>query len=138
MAEIIPVCGFCFGNESQNLRRGEPEEMVACFACGRSGACLHFSKLFYHFYFLIPFCSNTAHPSCLHLPQEVVSRVSKLRWYCIDCKTCTICHYSGNNGTKVDNPDINEKDNDLLLCDSCDRGYHLNCVAPDLTKPPEG
>ena len=88
---------------------------------------------------MLLFFSLSAHPSCLHLPQEVVCRIRKLRWCCIDCKRCTMCHYSGDTDTKAeDDTEANEKDNDLLLCDSCDRGYHLTCVAPDLTKPPDG
>ena len=30
------------------------------------------------------------------------------------------------------------QDNDLLLCDVCDRGFHIFCLKPPLEKPPEG
>lgn len=26
----------------------------------------------------------------------------------------------------------------LLFCDDCDRGYHMYCLKPPMTKPPEG
>ncbi len=36
MAEIIPICSFCLGDEEKNSKK-VPEEMIACWACGRSG-----------------------------------------------------------------------------------------------------
>jgi len=26
----------------------------------------------------------------------------------------------------------------LLFCDDCDRGYHMYCLSPPLSEPPEG
>ena len=26
----------------------------------------------------------------------------------------------------------------LLFCDDCDRGYHMYCLKPPMTEPPEG
>lgn len=26
----------------------------------------------------------------------------------------------------------------LLFCDDCDRGYHMYCLKPPMTQPPEG
>lgn len=26
----------------------------------------------------------------------------------------------------------------MLFCDACDRGYHMECCRPPLTKPPKG
>ena len=26
----------------------------------------------------------------------------------------------------------------LLFCDDCDRGYHMYCLSPPMTEPPEG
>ncbi|KAH9278322.1 Histone acetyltransferase KAT6B [Echinococcus granulosus] len=122
ISDIIPVCGFCLGDEANNPRTGEPEEMLACWGCGSS-----------------------AHPSCLRLSAAMVPQVKRLRWYCIDCKRCTICHYSASNSAEgeraavaVSGGSASDKDSDLLLCDNCDRGYHLSCVAPELTEPPDG
>ncbi len=96
------------------------------------------------------------HPSCLQMTPSMLEHVKRLRWYCVDCKRCTLCHYSANSssrhagGSSGESPNENttstdlnsgsrsDKDNDLLLCDNCDRGYHLSCVAPDLSEPPEG
>jgi hypothetical protein len=33
-----PECGFCQGDDKKN-KEGEPEVMVNCEECGRSGAC---------------------------------------------------------------------------------------------------
>ena len=35
-----PNCGFCGGNDKKN-KTGEPEEMVSCDECGRSGWFSH-------------------------------------------------------------------------------------------------
>ncbi|VDM26326.1 unnamed protein product [Hydatigera taeniaeformis] len=121
MSHIIPICGFCSGDENNNPRRGGPEEMLACWGCGRS-----------------------AHLSCLGLSPSMLPRVKRLRWYCVDCKRCTICHYSRSSSLGGERTPVaisggaTDKDSDLLLCDNCDRGYHLSCVAPGLTEPPDG
>ncbi|KAL5969419.1 Histone acetyltransferase KAT6B [Taenia solium] len=146
MSDIIPVCGFCSGNENNNLRRGGPEEMLACWGCGRSGGRFVFrystARSSNHF---LRVNLSTAHLSCLGLPTAMLPRVKRLRWYCVDCKRCTICHYSGPNSlggeggaVAVSGGSVSDKDSDLLLCDNCDRGYHLSCVAPELTEPPDG
>lgn len=35
------------------------------------------------------------HPSCLKFSQELTEKVKKLRWQCIECKTCSFCGESG-------------------------------------------
>ena len=30
-------CDFCLGNSNYNVKTGQPEEMVSCSDCGRSG-----------------------------------------------------------------------------------------------------
>ncbi|KAM6221406.1 histone acetyltransferase KAT6A [Rhynchocyon petersi] len=71
-------------------------------------------------------CGNSGHPSCLKFSSELTVRVKALRWQCIECKTCSSCRDQGKN---ADN---------MLFCDSCDRGFHMECCDPPLTRMPKG
>ncbi|XP_048588637.1 histone acetyltransferase KAT7 isoform X2 [Nematostella vectensis] len=68
-------------------------------------------------------CLKPSHPSCLDLGDNVADIIKHYPWQCNDCKTCHLC-------------DTGE--NELLLCDNCDRGYHMSCLDPKLTKAPKG
>lgn len=70
-------------------------------------------------------CGRSGHPSCLQFTPNMIISVKKYRWQCIECKYCSICGTSDN-------------DDQLLFCDDCDRGYHMYCLSPPLTSPPEG
>ncbi|XP_067007494.2 zinc finger protein ubi-d4 isoform X2 [Anabrus simplex] len=70
-------------------------------------------------------CGRSGHPTCLQFTPNMIISVRKYRWQCIECKCCSICGTSDN-------------DDQLLFCDDCDRGYHMYCLAPPLTSPPEG
>lgn len=65
-------CGFCQGNDSKN-KLGEPELMVSCDECGRSG-----------------------HPSCMELAR-VADVMRSYPWRCIECKICEVCHEKGDD-----------------------------------------
>ncbi|XP_064621408.1 zinc finger protein ubi-d4-like isoform X3 [Lineus longissimus] len=95
-------CDFCLGDELENKKTAEPEELVSCSDCGHSG-----------------------HPSCLQFTQNMIISVKKYPWQCIECKSCGLCGTSDN-------------DDQLLFCDDCDRGYHMYCLKPPLSEPPEG
>ncbi|XP_071275966.1 zinc finger protein ubi-d4 isoform X32 [Agelaius tricolor] len=95
-------CDFCLGDSKINKKTGQPEELVSCSDCGRSG-----------------------HPSCLQFTPVMMAAVKTYRWQCIECKCCNIC------GTS-------ENDDQLLFCDDCDRGYHMYCLTPPMSEPPEG
>ncbi|RZF46019.1 hypothetical protein LSTR_LSTR004732 [Laodelphax striatellus] len=97
-----PYCDFCLGDAEINKKSGQPEELVSCSDCGRSG-----------------------HPTCLQFTSNMIISVRKYRWQCIECKCCSVCGTSDN-------------DDQLLFCDDCDRGYHMYCLAPPLSSPPEG
>uniref|UniRef100_W5UFH4 Histone acetyltransferase n=1 Tax=Ictalurus punctatus TaxID=7998 RepID=W5UFH4_ICTPU len=71
-------------------------------------------------------CGNSGHPSCLKFSPELTARVKALWWQCIECKTCSSCQDQGKNAEN------------LLLCDSCDRGFHMECCDPPLTRMPKG
>ncbi|XP_043477919.1 zinc finger protein ubi-d4 A isoform X3 [Leptopilina heterotoma] len=70
-------------------------------------------------------CGRSGHPTCLQFTANMIVSVRKYRWQCIECKCCSICGTSDN-------------DDQLLFCDDCDRGYHMYCLAPPLSSPPEG
>ncbi|KAG1831991.1 hypothetical protein DFJ58DRAFT_848085 [Suillus subalutaceus] len=95
-----PECGFCQGDDKKN-KEAEPEAMVTCEECGRSG-----------------------HPSCLQLG-AIADTIRSYPWKCIECKTCEICQEKGD-------------DERILLCDFCDRGWHMDCMQPPLEEMPPG
>ncbi|CAB0037743.1 unnamed protein product [Trichogramma brassicae] len=70
-------------------------------------------------------CGRSGHPTCLQFTANMIVSVRKYRWQCIECKCCSMCGTSDN-------------DDQLLFCDDCDRGYHMYCLNPPLTSPPEG
>ncbi|CAH8512035.1 unnamed protein product [Heterobilharzia americana] len=70
-------------------------------------------------------CGRFAHFSCLQFTPNMIASVHTYRWQCIECKTCWLC------GTS-------ENDEQMLFCDDCDRGYHMYCLDPPLSEPPEG
>ena len=70
-------------------------------------------------------CGNSGHPSCLSYSKELVARVKLEPWLCIECKKCLVCLQSANA-------------DDLLICDACDKGFHMDCMDPPLTSLPEG
>lgn len=100
-AKPVLICCFCLGDENKN-REGVPEDLISCAECGNSG-----------------------HPSCLKFSPELTETVKKLRWQCIDCKTCSFCQKSG-------------REDNMLFCDLCDRGFHMECCDPPLSKAPKG
>ncbi|KAA0184742.1 Histone acetyltransferase [Fasciolopsis buskii] len=79
------------------------------------------------------------------MPDDLVARIRLLRWLCVDCKRCCLCQLSSNTPQPCSAPAQSESlaidstsDRDLLLCDSCDRGFHMSCLEPRLTELPEG
>ncbi|XP_069044979.1 histone acetyltransferase KAT6B isoform X2 [Lepisosteus oculatus] len=71
-------------------------------------------------------CGSSGHPSCLKFSPELTANVKALRWQCIECKTCSSCRVQGKNAE------------DMLFCDSCDRGFHMECCDPPLSRMPKG
>uniref|UniRef100_A0A8C7FIU7 histone acetyltransferase n=1 Tax=Oncorhynchus kisutch TaxID=8019 RepID=A0A8C7FIU7_ONCKI len=101
-ADPIPICSFCLGTKESN-RDKRSEELLSCADCGSSG-----------------------HPSCLKFSPELTTNVKRLRWQCIECKTCSSCQIQGRNA------------DEMLFCDSCDRGFHMECCDPPLLRMPTG
>ncbi|XP_041116973.1 histone acetyltransferase KAT6B-like isoform X4 [Polyodon spathula] len=71
-------------------------------------------------------CGSSGHPTCLKFSPELTINVKALRWQCIECKTCSACRIQGKNAE------------DMLFCDSCDRGFHMECCNPPLSRMPKG
>ena len=67
-------CDFCLGDSSFNKKSLQPEELIGCSECGRSG-----------------------HPTCLQFTDNMLVSVRKYPWQCIECKTCTLCGTSEND-----------------------------------------
>ncbi|KAM5138090.1 zinc finger protein ubi-d4 isoform 2-T2 [Mantella aurantiaca] len=67
-------CDFCLGDSKINKKTSQPEELVSCSDCGRSG-----------------------HPSCLQFTPVMMAAVKTYRWQCIECKCCNICGTSEND-----------------------------------------
>lgn len=63
-----------------------------------------------------------AHPSCISMSRRMHLRTLAYKWQCSNCKTCCKCR-------KV-------KDNKMLFCVQCDRGFHIYCLG--LRNVPEG
>ena len=70
-------------------------------------------------------CLESAHPSCLSMSEGLADMARRYEWQCFSCKSCQRCHSSAQ--TKK-----------MLMCDSCDRGYHMFCLEPPLEDLPEG
>ncbi|XP_052007634.1 histone acetyltransferase KAT6B isoform X2 [Xyrauchen texanus] len=71
-------------------------------------------------------CGSSGHPSCLKFSADLTGNVKALRWQCIECKTCSSCQIQGKNA------------DEMLFCDSCDRGFHMECCDPPLSRMPKG
>ncbi|KAK6301451.1 hypothetical protein J4Q44_G00275040 [Coregonus suidteri] len=116
-ADPIPICSFCLGTKESN-RDKRSEELLSCADCGSSG-----------------------HPSCLKFSPELTTNVKRLRWQCIECKTCSSCRIQGKNAgshhTAPHMPPVSLQD-EMLFCDSCDRGFHMECCDPPLLRMPTG
>lgn len=70
-------------------------------------------------------CGNSGHPSCLQYSAALIERIKAEPWLCLECKRCMIC----DQGATTD---------DLLICDACDKGFHMECLDPPLNSLPEG
>ncbi|GAA5944545.1 uncharacterized protein JCM15063_004917 [Sporobolomyces koalae] len=71
-------------------------------------------------------CGSSGHPTCLEWDDSrLVKRVKSYCWLCQECKRCEVCDEKGD-------------DDDMLFCDSCDRGWHRQHLNPPLASIPRG
>ncbi|KAK4470593.1 hypothetical protein MN116_006133 [Schistosoma mekongi] len=94
------------------IDRQEDKDDPVCFCCGGLPTCEEA-------FLICKDCGLHAHPTCLDYWPELTERARQSPWQCSDCKTCTIC----NN---------NEYKGDLIVCDACDKGFHVECHQPKL------
>lgn len=53
----------------------------------------------------------------------IPSKANRAGWQCPDCKVCQGCRK-------------NDNDEEMIICDRCDRGFHTYCIEPKLTEIP--
>lgn len=72
-------------------------------------------------------CHSCGHPTCMDWDREgkKYTIVRSYKWHCMECKTCERCHGK-------------ENDDQIIFCDRCDRGWHIYCLRPALSKLPKG
>ncbi|KAL8436834.1 hypothetical protein ACSSS7_001419 [Eimeria intestinalis] len=51
--------------------------------------------------------------------------VTRFPWQCADCKICESCF-------------SNENEERMLICDACDRAFHMECLDPPVDEVPDG
>ncbi|KAI0661535.1 hypothetical protein C8Q70DRAFT_910587 [Cubamyces menziesii] len=69
-------------------------------------------------------CGRSGHPSCMGL-DNMGDAMRSYEWQCATCKSCSVCRRKGNEAS-------------MLICDFCDRGWHMSCFNPPFREPPEG
>ncbi|OBZ72296.1 Histone acetyltransferase KAT7 [Grifola frondosa] len=69
-------------------------------------------------------CGRSGHPSCMQLP-GLGDMMRSYPWKCAECKSCEVCQQKRDDST-------------MLICDFCDRGWHMACLRPPLLEPPDG
>ncbi|XP_074657747.1 uncharacterized protein LOC141910814 [Tubulanus polymorphus] len=70
-------------------------------------------------------CQTEVHPTCMNYSEDLARRARDSPWQCYDCKTCCICSEAGDAA-------------ELLFCDACDKGYHMQCHEPKIDENPTG
>ncbi|KAF9946200.1 hypothetical protein BGZ72_000549 [Mortierella alpina] len=107
---VVAVCGEC--NEATVPLRILPTEKPLPCATSHLNQCKT--------------CSNGFHPMCLQLDTpRIIAAIASYPWQCNDCKLCVVCLEAGDEAS-------------LLICDDCDRGWHMSCCDPAIKKVPQG
>uniref|UniRef100_A0A8R1EAP7 PHD finger protein 10 n=2 Tax=Caenorhabditis japonica TaxID=281687 RepID=A0A8R1EAP7_CAEJA len=68
-------------------------------------------------------CQIMYHPQCIEMPDRMAALVKTYEWSCVDCRVCSVCYKP-------------EKEDQIVFCDRCDRGFHTFCVG--LKQAPRG
>lgn len=71
--------------------------------------------------------SFAAHLDCLGFEpgSPLAENIFTYSWHCNECKRCESCN-------------AKEDEENLILCDECDRGFHTYCCTPPLSQKPSG
>ncbi|XP_022245554.1 histone acetyltransferase KAT6A-like isoform X1 [Limulus polyphemus] len=70
-------------------------------------------------------CGGRASTKCMDYSPELAARARMYPWQCMYCKTCCMCNDSEDWDT-------------MLICDACDKGFHMKCHVPKVTEEPTG
>lgn len=62
----------------------------------------------------VSFIASEGHPSCLKFSPDLTSNVKKLRWQCIECKTCSSCRIQGKNAVSTSHSVVLARKVDLI------------------------
>lgn len=83
----------------------------------------------------------------MNYSKELADRSRRSPWQCMDCKTCILCEDSGDGVRNLvylkgeSQKSFNKTKSfkaGMLICDVCDKGYHMNCLNPPLNEKPNG
>jgi hypothetical protein len=126
---IVPISLQSWGSERQNLQSNIYfwNLLDFCLFCGTRGDAadlLTCQGILYFSLLTILDCAETFHWFCMD-PAVPVPAKFRGHWRCAHCKVCETCNDTGNEGQ-------------LLVCESCDRGFHTYCLQPALETVPEG
>lgn len=72
-------------------------------------------------------CKEKYHYACMENMTPILQmRIAQApSWQCSDCKQCATCQRA-------------DDDDQILFCDDCDKGYHMQCCQPPLRALPNG
>jgi hypothetical protein len=116
-------------NWKQEIHRSLGETCNICSAKGGGLKCFHKN------------CTNTFHYYCvLNNPETANLNPERFSMYCSDHTVEFFAKYPElcNDPWVCKVCDKNERDYDVLLCDDCDQGWHLDCLDPPLEEIPDG
>lgn len=77
-SDVSQYCDFCLGDAAENKKTNQPEELISCKDCGRSG-----------------------HPTCLQFTPNMIISTKRHGWQCIECKSCAMCGTSENDVNSI-------------------------------------
>ena len=97
------------------------ELCAGCFSLGRAGAermiaCQTCGESFH------VFCAFPPDGASFALKEH---KLQRLGWHCVSCLVCAVCEESA-------------PEDHLLVCDSCERGFHTFCHKPSVNNVPSG
>ncbi|CAH8573505.1 unnamed protein product [Schistosoma bovis] len=109
---VLTPDSFMSDTNCDTVDKQEEKDGPICYCCGGPPTCEEA-------FLLCKDCGLNAHPTCLDYWPELTERARQSPWQCSDCKTCTVCNSS-------------EYKSDLIICDACDKGFHIECHRPKL------
>lgn len=91
-------------------------------------------------------CGESFHTACLSSSLASRKKFDKIasRWRCLSCMRCSACEDGTDDNVRPaaakPSPRVLTRSwrSQLVVCDVCDRGFHLDCIKPKIDKVPEG